>query len=219
MKKYMKIIILSLVIIALVIGCLWYLNKNKLEPGFANLKSDNWPELINNNEEISEVAKGYIYSVYGDGKKVNIESLEVYYPEEGKTYIQLNYGQDIYVADKMDNTIFIFKSDLMDANIDTNIDYNSDSTHVEQPNEIVLEKADRVIKTINTIYEDYNITSYERSSYPTVLTENVSNLYVRRDDGFAQISLGYFNKNKDKTMNLVILLQNENIIGLAIQIN
>ena len=68
-------------------------------------------------------------------------------------------------------------------------------------------------------YTDYEFTLYEANQYPTLVTENVSNLYVRRDDGFAQFSLGYFNKNKDKTINIVILLQNENIIGVAIQIN
>ena len=219
MKKYMKIIIL-IVVIAMLLGLLlWYMNKNKLEEGYANLNSNNWPELINNNEEISKVTKAYIYSVYGYDKKVNIESLEVYKPEENQTYIQLNYNQDIYIANKIDNTSFIFKSDLMDGNIDTNIDYNNANTHVEQPNEVVLEKANKFINTLNNVYTDYVLTAYQANQYPTVVTENVSNLYMRRDDGFSQFSLGYFNRNRDKTMNIVILLQNENIIGIAIQIN
>lgn len=219
MKKYVKIIIPVIVIIVIVIVSLWYMNKNKLEPGFANLKSNNWPELINNEEEMSEVAKAYIYSIYGDGKQVNIESLEAYHPEDDKTYIQLNYGQDIYIVDKMDNTIFIFKSDLVDGKIDTTIDYNNEHTHVEQPSETVLEKVDKLTHTLNNIYKDYELTAYEANQYPTVVTENVSKLYVRRDDGFAQFSLAYFNNSKDKTLNLAVVLEQENIIGVAIQIN
>ena len=46
MKKYMKIIIPILIILVIVLGILWYMDKNKLEPGFANLQSDNWPELM-----------------------------------------------------------------------------------------------------------------------------------------------------------------------------
>lgn len=219
MKKYMKIIIPILIILVIVLGILWYMDKNKLEPGFANLQSDNWPELINNDEEISKVTKSYIYAVYGEDKKVNIESLEVYHPEEEQSYIQINYGTDIYIANQIDNTVFIFKSDLMDGNIDTTIDYSNEYTHVEQPNEAVYEKANKVISAVEQIYKDYNFTKYEASQYPTNADENVSNLYVRRDDGFAQFAIGYLNKNETQSMNLVILLQNENIIGIAIQIN
>lgn len=219
MKKYMKIIIPIIIIVVVAAVFLWYMDTNKLEEGYANVKSNNWPELINNDDEVSTVAKAYIYAVYGDGKKVNIESLEVYHPEEDQTYIQLNYNQDIYIANKIDNTTFVFKSDLMDGNIDTNIDYDNENTHVEQPNQVVLEKANTVVNTLNKIYTEYDLTTYDSNEYPTVVAENVSKIYVRRDDGFAQFSLGYFNKNKDKTINLVILLQNENIIGIAIQIN
>lgn len=219
MKKYTKIIMAILFFLIIVAGIIWYLNKDTLKPGYASMKSSNWPELMNGNDEISNITKGYLISTYGDGKVVNIENMEVYLPEEDNTYIQVNYGKDIYIANKIDNTVFIFKNDLMDGNIDTNIDYNNENTHIEQPTEEVLQKAKRLIQTMNKVYSEYEFTIYESNEFPTNLETASSNLYIRRDDGFAQFAISGMTESGDKSMNIVILFQNENIIGLAIQIN
>ncbi len=220
MKKYIKIIIPIIVVIVLAVGIFLYLNNNnKLEEGFANLESNNWPELINNEEEISRVSKAFLMATYGENKKVNIESLEVFKPEDEKSYIQLTYGSDVYVVDKLENTVYVLKNDLMDKNIDATIDYNNASTHIEQPNENVMNKFNKIVETYESIYTDYVFTRYTVDTFPVRADAIISNVYVRRDDGFSQFSVAYFNKTKEKTMNLVVLLQNENIIGIAIQIN
>lgn len=220
MKKYIKMIILLLISLFIIIGSIWYLDSyNKLEEGFASLESNNWPEIINEKEDLSNTIKGYLISTYGDGRKVNIESLELYHPEDDRSYIQVNYKDDIYIADKVDNQLFIFNSDLMDGNIDTNIDYNNELSHIEKPNDEVLEKINQLLNTFSKVYKDYNFRTYKIDEFPTSINDSSSNLYVRRDDGFAQFAVSYVSDDKEKNMNLIILFSNDNIIGLAIQIS
>ena len=219
MRKGTKIGMVVLFFLIVGIGSIWYLNKDTLKLGYASMTSNNWPELINGSDEISNISKGYLLSTYGDGKVVNIENIEVYLPEENNTYIQINYKKDIYIANKIDNTVFIFKNDLMDGNIDTNIDYNNENTHIEQPTEKILQKAKKVIQTMNKIYSEYEFTIYESSQFPVNLESASSNMYIRRDNGFAQFIISGATESGDKNITMVIIFQNENIIGLAIQIN
>lgn len=220
MKKYIKTFISLLIVLIIIGGVIFnFYNHNKLEDGFASLNSNNWPELIKKKDDISNIIKSYLISTYGDGKIVNIENLELYHPEDDKSYIQVNYKDNIYIADKVDNQLFIFKSDLMDGNIDTNIDYSNEATHIEKPDMKTLEKINQLLNTFAKVYQKYNFITYKAEQFPNSTDDNSTNLYVRRDDGFSQFVTTYTKDDMTENMNLIILFFNNNIIGLAIQIN
>lgn len=221
MKKNKSIIILIIPVLLIVIGIaiFFYLKNNKnLEEGYANKESDNWPELINNDSEISSLAKRFVIAVYGDGKKVNVTPVTAYQESENG-YVQINYNTDIYLAGYSDSALFIFKNHLFEGNINTTIDYKEEGTHIEQPKEKILLNSQILINTLKDMYSDYAFDTYKSSDFAQNEEELYDSLqtYIKREDGFSQLSVSAWDKNKTNIMSIVILLQDEQLIGVAIQ--